>query len=586
MYKVNRIPSSDDSKAFFDWMVNKQNLSVATSRSYSSGINNCEQLAIQLGLSSTSLYGVDFEDAKKTAILLKGTSLYKEMNAQQHNRLNASLSQLLKYLADNQGEESNSQNNQIVSFIDPTLCELILEKQFPKGIRIESFIGLKKFIKTYNEIYESSFESTDTKTQKLFAKELTAIGIHHEDRVFAPGSIMDAKIKTLVIDYIHDKFEQGDKVVFYTRILNEFEEILSSQQVYDTAILKAFLERELGGSYIFENEYISLEKQEGLEPKNRIANFLLEYGEPMHVSELSARFPEYSEKAIQNIISKNKEFIFNTAKEYFNAGIVEFTEEEIAGISALIYHEIEHRGFLSGEELVRFVFSKFSSIPERYPTISKLGLRNVIAYYLKDKFSFNHGIICSLEQDLSMSDVYASFAKTHESFSLDDLNALKSDLGCPIYFDSVYSNAVRVSQNLFVSKNSISFNIERTDWIIGKFCIGSYIPISSVSNFSLFPSIEYPWNSFLLESYVYNYSKDFKLLHNGFAADNCVGAIVKANSDIDSFPSLLVEVLKDSSIDLTTENALSYLNDCGYLARKRNSSSIESIVTKAKRGRN
>ncbi len=66
-------------------------LAESSSRSYVSAINNCEQLARQIGLDSTALYGVSLDVATRTKDLLTATKEYTATNARQNNRLRAAL---------------------------------------------------------------------------------------------------------------------------------------------------------------------------------------------------------------------------------------------------------------------------------------------------------------------------------------------------------------------------------------------------------------------------------------------------------------------------------------------------------------
>ena len=106
-----------------------------------------------------------------------------------------------------------------------------------------------------------------------------------------------------------------------------------------------------------------------------------------------------------------------------------------------------------------------------------------------------------------------------------------------------------------------------------------------IKSFVIFPEAGFPWNSYLLQHYVSNYSKKYKLIHNGFNANSSDGAIVKRNAGIDSFDDLVITALADSNIDLNKKSALQYLCDEGYLARRRYSS-IEQILIKANALRN
>ena len=86
---------------------------------------------------------------------------------------------------------------------------------------------------------------------------------------------------------------------------------------------------------------------------------------------------------------------------------------------------------------------------------------------------------------------------------------------------------------------------------------------------------------YLLEHFVANYSQKFMLLHIGYSANMCAGAIVKQASSFRNFNDLLVEILANSNIVLNEDSALEYLRQQGYIARRRYSD-IGRIVTEAK----
>ena len=100
-------------------------------------------------------------------------------------------------------------------------------------------------------------------------------------------------------------------------------------------------------------------------------------------------------------------------------------------------------------------------------------------------------------------------------------------------------------------------------------------------DFGTFPYAGYPWNEYLLEHFVANYSQKFMLLHIGYSANMCAGAIVKQASSFRNFNDLLVEILANSNIVLNEDSALEYLRQQGYIARRRYSD-IGRIVTEAK----
>lgn len=108
-----RTPPNANSSAFYQWMRNEMHLAESSSRSYASAINNCEQLAQQIGLDSTALYGVSLEVATRTKNLLIDTNEYTTTNAGQNNRLRAALAKYMQYL--NEPESSSAEKEPIAS---------------------------------------------------------------------------------------------------------------------------------------------------------------------------------------------------------------------------------------------------------------------------------------------------------------------------------------------------------------------------------------------------------------------------------------------------------------------------------------
>ena len=180
-----------------------------------------------------------------------------------------------------------------------------------------------------------------------------------------------------------------------------------------------------------------------------------------------------------------------------------------------------------------------------------------------------------------MAEVYAEYCHKHSRFTIDELNVLKQELGSTIYFDEIYAHSLRISQREFVSLDMAQFDVEATDEAIARICTGQYMSLQEIRDFGTFPYAGYPWNEYLVEAFVANYSQKFRLLHIGYSANVCAGAIVKQASPIQNSNDLLIDVLANSDIALNEDSALEHLRQQGYIARRRYSD-IGRILTEAK----
>jgi len=462
--------------------------------------------------------------------------------------------------------------------------ETVLRQYFPKGFRLSSNLDVKKFIRFFNEINHTDLQDNDENIRSEVRRNILQIGIQHEDYVFSVYSLLNEETKRQIFDYIEDSFSKGKTVLFYQAIFNDFNDLFLGQRIYDADILKAYLMHELP-DYYYERDYMSKEQNSAADLTEEIRSYLIERAISVKTSEIYKALSHFPPEKIDNVLHANQEFICNTWGEYFHVSVIDFSEEELQNISNIISQRIEEGHFVSGHELISAVNQKYPELSERFSHFSEIGFRNAIAYHLKNKFSFVGNVISLLDKQFSMSEVFAEFALTHNSFTLEELNVLKNELKTSIYFQPVYENSLRISQNQFVSKKEACFHISETDYVISQFCTDDYISLQGVTNFSMFPDAGFPWNIYLLEHYTAMYSQQYQLLHIGFNAEKCVGAIVRKNSNIKNFNDLIIDLLSKSKIILNKENALQYLQDKGYIARKKYSG-IEQVLihARAKRG--
>ncbi len=459
--------------------------------------------------------------------------------------------------------------------------DYILVKYFPKGYRVNSKLDLKKFVCYFNNIYKTNFDISDRIVCKDMQKHISQSGIKYKGYVFAVDSLLSNELRESLLAYIKNFFRNGKKILYYKTIFQHFNDNFLGQRIYDEYMLKVYLQNICNNEYYFENNYLTKEGGVQIEIVKDIKNCLLHTGTPMNIKELCKILSYIPENKIKLEVQRNREFIYNTRGEYFHVSMVDFSNEELENICKIIDYRMVNNNFISFKEVIEDIKRKYSDLLERFLTISMNGLRDSIAFFLHDKYSFKGNIISLSNNPLSVKDVFCDFAKTHESFTIDELNQLKSEMDSPIYFEEIYANSLRVSKRQFVAKEQIDFEIQKIDEAIGIYCPNDYIPLKAITSFGGFPYIGYAWNIYLLENYIANYSAAYKLIHIGFNSDSCAGAIVKRTSAIETYNDLIMDVLTSCEVDLNREDALQYLYDLGYIARKR-FDNIEKILCTAK----
>jgi hypothetical protein len=575
--------SAEESVSFYNWLIKTQGISEATAKNYISAIKTVDEYVQEHHVGYRKIRGtLDYTMVRKTIDALFQTAEFVELNQKQHNRFRAALTKYIQYLSGSGNSIGAKISEHLYANVDFEPYKKILLEYFPKGFRISSMLDMRRFRMCWARKYGTELNTDDDTVRKY----ISHITVRYRDFVYLPETMLDTNTTERILTYLSTCFKQGKVAVYFNALYKEFQADFVGKRINNSDMLKSYLSYINDGRFYIHKNYLTAEADVVVNPVDEVRNYLIIAGGPVTLEELKAELSHIDEGKINSVVagSNSAEFVRNRKGEYFHADIIDFTQAETNTIIEMIQQTIDDKGYMAGRELTDTIAIKLPDIMERYPFLTWLGLRDVIAYKLKDMFSFKGKIISAYGQQLSMFDVFAHFARSREYFTLEQLNSLKRYLDTPIYFDAVYANSLRINKDEFVSRDKAAFDVAATDAAIDRFCTGDYIALKEIDFFGSFPDAGFPWNEFLLEHYVSDFSKKYKLLHVGFTASTPVGAIVKRNSNYENFDELITTVLANSNISLNTQTALQYLVDIGMMARKKYTG-IERILMKAKQQR-
>lgn len=458
----------------------------------------------------------------------------------------------------------------------------VLKERFSKGFRMESSLEIRKFRRYYAAQFGKELADSD----ELVTQNITRMCILHTGKAFLPAIMLSEELKEKLLRYIDDSFASGKKAIYFQALYNHFAQDFLDYPIHDADMLRAYLSHlQLDGVFI-KYDFISRERYVNVDPVAEIRQCLQEYARPVEYEELFAALPHIPQDKIRAILHGSWEFVNNGGGAYFHESSLVLSDEELADIAAIIDYYIKDKEFIGGNELYDAIKAKYPYVIENNASYSVNGFRDALKYKLADRFHFKGNIISRPGKTLSMTDVFANYAKRHDSFTLTELQALAGELATGVYFEPVYENSLRISQEQFVARSRARFLVDDTDAALDRICTGDYITIQDVTNFGVFPYAGFTWNSFLLEHYAAYYSHKYKLLHSSsYNSNTCVGAIVKKSAGLDSFDDLVVDLMAHSDMELTKASVLDYLSDKGYIAR-RSYSNIEALIIKANAQRN
>lgn len=454
--------------------------------------------------------------------------------------------------------------------------EEVLRQYFQKGFRMDSPLEIRKLKKYYTATHDRELTDPDDDVRE----KIRRLCIIYSGKAFLSDVMLSEELKDELLNYIETAFADGKAAIYYQALFDAFSDAFLDYHIHNADMLKSYLAFIGNGRFFINRNFISKTPDVSMDPLSEVRSFLQNQGRPATYNELFKALPHLSQSKIKSILAGNVEFVNNGRGEYFHESIVCLSNAELDGIFEIIQRTIDEKDFIAGNELYAAIRAKYPYIIDENPALSAYGFRDAMKAKSGGKFSFKGNIISRSGQELRMADVFANYAKRHDTFTLSELQSLADNLATPIYFESIYENSLRISRDQFVAKNAASFSVEAMDEVLDRICPGKYIPLPEATNFGAFPYAGFPWNIFLLEHYVASYSQKYMLLHSGFNGTECAGAIVRRSANIVRFDDLIVDLLANNQIEMAPVPALQFLSDKGYLARRRYSE-IESLIIKA-----
>ena len=440
----------------------------------------------------------------------------------------------------------------------------VLRSYFSRGFRLNSTIEERRFKQFYEKQYSSEFPAT-----LQLSMIIPMLGIQHENKVYLPEFMLAADVRDKIQLYIVSHFESSD-YIYYDAILDKFSEDIVDSQIFDKETLKAYLQYYDVYGWSYGTFYISKTNSVSVNQDQDIIDFVLMQGGIVTENEILNAFHYMPKDYVVRCVVRNNRTLISCGRGYrFHIDNYRINDIEKNGIREIIQLSIQSAGYLTTSELVRSVQIKYPSVLSDNTEYGIIGFRNVVSNLYEGEFSFYNNLISSMHSRLDTNQVFEDFCKSKATFTTEEVNQLADDLGTLINFDAISRYCVRVSESKFVSKDNIVFDVPATDAAIANYCSGEYVTILDINTFIAFPYCSYRWNNYLLESFVAQYSKQFKLMHSRYNKDNTIGAIVKRTSAFSDYDEILIDAVANSKVPLNESDVLDYLQEKGYIARRR-----------------
>lgn len=456
----------------------------------------------------------------------------------------------------------------------------ILAKIFSNGYRLNSLIARKRFAMYYTKEYGKNMDIYDDQMDAIISK----VGIVYNGMVYAPSKMIDETTKQSLFDYIENQFANGIVCIYYNVLFEHFSQQFLGQIMVDGVMLRYYLEfYNIENKYHFDEEYFSQEMSANIDINQVVIDYVKAQGGCVTEDEVSTAF-EYlpREKVIEAFSSNRQKLVLSSMKTRFHIDNFQLEEIDKIVIVDFLSKEIASMQYVTFSELFGKIAEIAPRVIENNIQFTQTGIRTALSCLLSDKFHIIGGFISDYDNSVSAYDAFINLGRGRESFNISEVEVMANDFNVPINFEALAVNNVRVSEDIFVSKDYITFDTELVDKAISRFCQNEFISILDVNTFTAFPECGYRWTPYLLESYLYSYSKMFILKHKAFNKTSVAGAIVRKNSCFTDYLDIMALALANADIPLDEKSSLDFLAQNGYIERRR-LNTINEVIRKAEK---
>ncbi len=436
----------------------------------------------------------------------------------------------------------------------------IIAEEFEDGLRLNG-IRLRRFRGIYEQRFHESLESDD---ETLIA-QLKMVCDFREDRVYPKQEAEQSTLIHDIRDEITTLLFNGATGIYPQQIFLRHQAQLAEQlSVYSVESLKAMLMAVPNRRYILMYGVFCFPSKV-CDPKVDVGDLFKSCYEPLNYAQMSERLWYMPLDRIKHGLVTEPSIVSVEQETYFFASNFPISSQELTALERAMRQRIEDSGYIVAKDLRALMQQHCPNAMMDTAEWKDWGIRNVMAWLLRDRFDFNGVVICEKGAGMDTHQVFRSYCRAHQQVTLNELKDLCAQLGLAgIYWDSVFAELVRISKTEFVAKAAIHFDIAATDAALSAACSGDYVSLKRFTLFMTLPSVEYPWNGYLLESYLRGYSSIFYLCQAGAVEHSYIGAMVRRSSKIRTFSDLVIDVLANDDSWESSAEAYAVLRDGGY----------------------
>ncbi len=463
----------------------------------------------------------------------------------------------------------------------------ILKKNYDgTGFKPGSAIWTARFKNAWKSEWGEELTDEPEKIDRI----LKYVGTMRGGRIYPRNDEEEEAQMERIIGVILDVFDSGVFCIDAEEVFNRFKtECTENLHIYNSAELAEALQKKAGKRFCvvrnLEKEYYARSSACYPTPKDDVVRALKKkkYYEPQTLEEIREELWFIPEDRIKRALNSEESLVYTGIRGYIYAPNLPIDEDELQRIASRLNQELEGRYFMTAGGLYEIIQDEFPDVAECTAGFDPWGVRQCMRYFLRGKFSFDGNVISRCgSKKLTPQQIWTGYCRYREDRSRQEIEDFANQfVDGFIRLNIILNEMIRVNASHYVRRDQINFDVEAIDEILEKMCPGPFAPLKSVNLFLLFPEIGgWPWNEFVLESYLYRGSAKFALINLSFGKTVVSGAIVRKDSGIADYRQLVVNALADSTATGSDGAALDFLVKSGYQMR-RNFKGITEIRRKA-----
>lgn len=462
----------------------------------------------------------------------------------------------------------------------------VLREKFPDGLRQQNLA-----MKQYKARYEEMFGEALLVQNAMLMEKLRDIGeVRVDGRIYAKASGAERGILEDIAKDLMRLLDESASSLYWPCIYEHYRNEFSGLSIFTEDVMRSELIPLFSSDYVC-GEVIS-KRWETQDRGEEIRRLVTESPGEISLTGIQEKIwywpPDMVKKSLDSASG-----IIKAKDMYFYVPNISLSDPEKQRLRDALLEDMTQRQFIPNDRLREILEESCPGVAIDMSSLDNALLRKALATLFPTDFIERAKGLFPAGHMKSGREQIQEYCHAHTKLSASDIKSFAKQRGilgniCNYVMDEM----VRVSPEEWIRRDHVRFQgkeahiIQKIGQQMGeKICM----PLEEFTLFLSFPDIGIPWNSYVLESFLYKNDAilcPFSLVQaNGGVSDSGVyGAVIKKGYAIDSYDDVLIELLSRSSDWQTDEEALDFIV-AHKLQVLRKLKQIGTIVKQAKRKR-